>query len=132
MQTALIEPSLAESETLQSLPAGTPLFREGEEPRGVFVVRSGEVDISFTARDGTIKPLSIATAGQILGLSSVVMRRPHDCTAIARTRCELGFIDQDALLHALEDTPAVRFNVLRILSSEVNGAYDAMRNLSRR
>ena len=134
MQTAVIESSLTASETSQVLAPGSPLFREGEEPRGVYVIRSGEVDLFFATRNGDVKPLHVASAGagQVLGLSTVVTHRPYDCSAIAHTLCEVGFIDQDALFRALEETPSVWFNVLRILSSEVNAAYDEMRTLSRR
>ena len=128
MQAAVIEPSLIGSEAVEAFPAGSPLFREGEIPRGVYVIRTGEVDVVFAARNGNTRPFALAGPGQILGLSAVVTRRPHECSAITRTRCEIGFISQEALFRALEEVPAVRFQVLRILSSEVNAAYDAMRS----
>lgn len=103
------------------------LFMEGETPAGVYVLHSGEVTLLFMKRDGNAKPLRVATPGQILGLSSVVMRRPHDCSAVARTPCEVGFIGRDELLQSLHDTPAMWLNVLRRLSSDVNAIYGDIR-----
>lgn len=128
----MIETPLASSETRQRRAAGEMLFLEGETPAGVYVLYSGEVDLLFTKRDGNARPLRIATPGQILGLSSVVMRRPHDCSAVARTACEVGFIGRDDFLGSLDDAPAAWFNVLRVLSSDVNAVYDDVRALATR
>jgi CRP-like cAMP-binding protein len=109
---------------------GEMLFLEGETPAGVYVLHSGEVDLLFMNRDGNAKPLRVVSPGQILGLSSVVMQRPHDCSAIARTPCEVGFIARDEFLQSLHDTPAIWLSVLRMLSSDVNAVYDDMRALA--
>ena len=123
---------LAGSETLQHVARGDAIFREGEEPRGVWVLHSGEVDLVFAARTGYGKPLRLAEAGQILGLSCVVTHRPFDCTAVARTECEVGYIDRDELLRTLDDSPAVWFTVLQMLSSDVNAVYEDIRVLATR
>lgn len=106
---------------------GEMLFLEGETPAGVYILHSGEVDVLFMNRYGNAKPLRVVTPGQILGLSSVVMRRPHDCSAIARTPCEVEFIGRDEFLQSLHNTPALWLSVLRMLSSDVNAVYDDMR-----
>jgi cAMP-binding proteins - catabolite gene activator and regulatory subunit of cAMP-dependent protein kinases len=124
--TTLIEVPLTAS-TRQHRAAGEMLFVEGEMPAGVYVLHSGEVDLLFMNRHGSAKPLRVATPGQILGLSSVVMRHPHDCSAIARTPCEVGFTGGDEFLQSLHDKPATWLSVLRMLSSDVNAVYDDMR-----
>jgi CRP-like cAMP-binding protein len=121
---------LVSSETRQRRAAGEMLLLEGETPAGVYVLYSGEVDLFFVARDGNAKPLRVVTPGQILGLSSVVMRRPHDCSAIARTSCQVGFIGREEFLRSLDETPAIWLSVLRMLSSDVSAVYDDMRTLA--
>ena len=132
MSRSIIETNLADRETLLRLPAGETLFREGETPRGVYVLHSGTVDLLFSARDGSAKPLREAQPGQILGLSCVVTQRPHDCTATAAEPCEVAFIERDDFLRALDDSPAIWFSVLRVLSSEVNAVYDDIRTMAAR
>ena len=129
---SIIETNLAGRETLIRFSAGQTLFREGETPRGVYVLHSGTVDLLFSARDGSAKPLREAQPGQILGLSCVVTQRPHDCTATAAEPCEVAFIERDDFLRALDDSPAVWFSVLRVLSSEVNAVYDDIRTMAAR
>lgn len=129
MSPSSLETSLAASETLLTFRPGETIFKEGEEPRGVYILQSGRADLLFSARNGRAKPLRQADAGQILGLSAVVAHRPHDCTASAATTCEVGFVERDAFLRALDECPGVWFSVLRLLSNDVNAVYDDMRLL---
>jgi CRP-like cAMP-binding protein len=132
MSRSIIEKSLAEHETLVRFRTGETLFREGDKPRGVYVLHSGSVQLLFAGKKGEAKPLREAQPGQILGLSCVVTQRPHDCTATAAKPCEVAFIERDEFLRTLDDSPAVWFSVLRVLSSEVNAAYDDMRVIAAR
>lgn len=130
MSRSIIETSLAGHETFVRYRTGETLFHEGEEPRGVYVLHSGSVQLLFASKNGNAKPLREAQPGQILGLSCVVTQRPHDCTATAAEPCEVAFIERDEFLRTLDVSPAVWFSVLRVLSSEVNAAYDDIRVLA--
>jgi CRP/FNR family cyclic AMP-dependent transcriptional regulator len=132
MSRSIIETSVAGRETLVRFRTGETLFREGEEPQGVYVLHSGTVHLLFAGRNGSAKPLREAQPGQILGLSCVVTRRHHDCTAVAAEPCEAAFIGRDDFLRTLDDSPAAWFSVLRVLSSEVSAVYDDMRVLAAR
>jgi len=115
------------SETQHRL-AGEMLFLEGDMPQGVYVLHSGEIELLFDA--GTRAKnhaLRITTAGQIIGLDSIVGHRRHDCSAICRTKCELTFIDGEAFLRSLDDDPAAWLAVLRQLSGNVNAVYEDLR-----
>jgi len=129
---SVLESALAKSETSLRFQAGETLFREGETPTGVHIVHTGSVHLLFAARNGQAKPLRIAHPGQILGLSCLVTQRPYDCTATARTACEVGFIEREEFLRVLQESPAVWFSVLRFLSSEVTAVYDDIRALAAR
>lgn len=122
--------TLSEHQTLERYNEGRLLFREGDEPRGVYIVHSGQVDLVFSNRNGITKPLRIAEEGAILGLSCVVSRRCHDCSATTRTPCELGFIDRETFLQQVDTSPQVWFSVLQLLSEDVNSCYDCMRNIT--
>ena len=122
--------SLAAYETVEGWPAGKVLFREGEQPRGVYVVHSGEADLLFSAKGGHSKALLLGGPGQILGLSCVVSGRAHDCSATVRTPCVTGFIERERFLALLDQIPALWFSVLQMLSTDINACYDCMRTLS--
>ena len=130
MNTVLIEVRLRSLETRQHRDAGETLFREGAAPDGVYILYSGAVDLLFAARNGIVKPLRVATPGQILGLSEVVVEQPYDCSAITRVPCDVGFIPREEFLSVLQERPAVWLNVLSLLSNDVNAVYDDMRALA--
>jgi CRP-like cAMP-binding protein len=115
---------------LEIWPAGRTLFFEGEEPRGVYLIHSGTMDLVFSAKDGRAKALRVAKGGQIVGLSSVFSHRTHDYTATVRTTCEVGFVDAPTFHHLLESSPTIWFSVLRLLSEDVNSCYDCMRDIA--
>jgi CRP/FNR family transcriptional regulator len=51
---------------------GMQLFSEKSTPSGIFIVVSGEVKLSINSSEGKRLILSIAKAGEVLGLSSVL------------------------------------------------------------
>lgn len=122
--------SLTDRETLQYRPAGTVLFNEGDQPRGIYLIHSGTVELLMRARNGDWKRMRIASAGDILGIESVVSIRPNDATARAITSCDLGFIERESFLRVLDESPAIWFSVLRLLSQGVNASYDSLRNVA--
>ena len=126
----LAETPLRTAEVRQHRAAGEMLFSEGQIPDGVYVLHAGDVELVFAPRAGEPKPLRVVNPGRILGLSSVVMQHPHDCSAIARTECEIGFVEREEFLRSLEKTPAIWLSVLRMLSSDVNAVYHDMRSLA--
>jgi CRP/FNR family transcriptional regulator len=123
-------PELSECETLQHRPAGTILFAEGDQPRGIYLIHSGTIELLMRARNGEWKRMRAASTGEILALESVVSRRPHDATARAITPCALGFIERDSFLRVIDKSPAIWFSVLRLLSQGVNASYDSLRNVA--
>jgi CRP-like cAMP-binding protein len=121
---------LTERETLQDRPASTILFNEGDQPRGIYLIHSGTIELLMRARSGDWKRIRSASEGEILGLESVVACRPHDSMARTITRCELGFIEREPFLRVLDESPAIWFSVLRLLSQGVNASYDSLRNVT--
>lgn len=126
MNESIIKSPLAEFESLLSFQPGDTLFREGEPACGIFILHSGLVDLLFAARNGNVKPLRVAGPGQILGLSAVISKHDHDCSARSRTLCRAGFIDGEDLLRLLDAHPEVWLNVLSLLSSDVDSVYGDM------
>ena len=60
---------------------GVQLFSEKSLPTGIFIVVSGEVKLSINSSEGKRLILSIAKAGEVLGLSSVLSGLPSEMTA---------------------------------------------------
>lgn len=125
-----IAAALAPYEAIQDVARNQILFREGEQPLGVYYLHSGEVDLVFAARNGDAKTLRVAEPGQMLALSSVVARRAHDCTATAKSPVSVGFVRRDDFQRILDEQPGVWLAVLQLISEDVNACWDCMRALT--
>lgn len=120
---------LARLEHIQRWPAGTTLFVEGEQPRGVYVIHSGEVEMVFSSRNGVRKPLRVAGRGEVLGLGDAVSNREHDCTATTRTTVRVGFIPLSDLSRMLDQMPELWLSIARMLSTDLNACWASMRSI---
>ena len=121
--------SLSTIEQLQRLPARTVLFREGDAPRGAYLIHSGEVELAFAGRNGVQKTLRVAEAGEYVGLGDVVAGRKHDCTATARTPVTAGFVPMVDLATLLNETPSLWLTIAENLSAGVSSCWQSMRRL---
>lgn len=120
--------AFAPHERVQSFAPGEVLFEGGSDPNGVHILLSGEVDLQFVVRKGE-NSIPFSVAGQILGLSSIVSGRPHEYTAMALTPVLTGFVDRGTFLGTLHRSPSLWFDVLQVLSRDINSCYDRVKSL---
>jgi CRP/FNR family transcriptional regulator, cyclic AMP receptor protein len=126
----MIESQFGAIEQIERWPAGEIIFREGDPPRGIFVLYSGTIDLVFSGRNGISKSLRTGTPGMIVGLSDAISNQPHDCTAITQTGARIGFVPIDALRRQLEETPQLWLSIAKFLSADVDSCWASMRTLS--
>src|SRR5438045_2632044 len=126
----MVENQFGTIERIERWPAGEVIFREGEQPRGIFVVYSGTVDLIFSARSGVSKSLRTALPGEIVGLSDAISKRPHDCTASTRSRARIGFVPIEELRRQLDETPQLWLTIAKFLSADVDSCWGSMRTIS--
>jgi CRP-like cAMP-binding protein len=126
----MAENQFGTTERIERWLAGEVIFREGEQPRGIFVLYSGTIDLIFSARNGVSKSLRTATPGAIVGLSDAIADKPHDCTATTRSGARIGYVPIDALRHQLEETPELWLTIARFLSADLDLCWASMRTLS--
>jgi len=95
---------------------GSTLFRLGDEPIGLFLVRKGKVRLAI---DGTSIGSRTLGCGSVLGLPATLNRKPYSMTATALEECELDFVDCDAVLKLFRENCVLCFQALQLLSEEV-------------
>jgi CRP-like cAMP-binding protein len=126
-----VESQLAVAEEVRRWLAGSILFSEGDEPRGIFIIHSGQVDLVFSARNGVRKALRTVRSGEILGLSEVVSGRRCDSTATTRTAARIGFVPVAELRRRLDEDPSLWLEVAESLSADLGSCWQSMRDQSR-
>ena len=80
--------------------SGDVVFREGDEPRYMYVVLSGAVDI--IARDRIIETIA---EGKALGIVSLLDGEQRTTTARARDPSSLAVIDRRRFRYMIEEMP---------------------------
>jgi CRP/FNR family transcriptional regulator len=111
------------------MPAGALLFVEGQTPRGIFILCSGNVKLSTTSKDGKVLILKQAQAGEVLGLSAVISATNYEMTAETASPCQLNFIGRQDYMALLQRESEVGMHAALWLSREFQGAYRDIHDL---
>jgi CRP/FNR family cyclic AMP-dependent transcriptional regulator len=111
------------------MPAGAVLFVEGQTPRGIFILCSGNVKLSTTSKDGKVLILKQAEAGEVLGLSAVISGTNYEMTAETGSPCQLNFIGRQDYMTLMQRESEVGMRAATWLSREFQGAYRDIHDL---
>ena len=108
-------------------PRGAVLFIEGEAPRGLFVLCSGQTKLTANSAEGHSLTLRTVEPGEVIGLSSVVGDRPYPATAETLSPCQVSFIPRLEFLRFLRSNSDVSMRVAKHLSMELHEAWHKSR-----
>lgn len=78
-----------------SFKKGEHLFKEKEDTRGIFLIRSGKVEISKMTTDGWKQTLAVLAKGSFFGELSIVEHRLHEANAVALEDTALLLINKE-------------------------------------
>ena len=121
---------LASMEFPSSYQPGVLLFSEKTASSGLFVILSGEVKLSINSSDGKRLILSIAKAGEILGLSSALSGLPSEMTAEMLYPAKIAAIERTQFLNFLTRHPEVYQTVTEELSLQYKVACEQLRTVA--
>lgn len=108
-------------------PRGVVLYAEGETPRGVYILCSGEVRLTAASENGNEVIMRVAKRGDILGLSNTMSREPHRVRAETISACQIGFIPKLQFLQFLRAHSDAALRVAEHLSAELHDAWEQIR-----
>jgi CRP/FNR family cyclic AMP-dependent transcriptional regulator len=94
--------------------AGDVIFREGDEAKELFVIKSGQVRIQIGNR-------TVTELGQdsIFGEMALIDSEPRSATAIAITDVELVPVSEKQFLFLVSQTPYFALKVMRVLAQRL-------------
>ncbi len=102
------------------------LFRQGDTPAGLYVLRSGSATLSMTSHTGEPLLSVPVSEGALLGLPGFVGDRPYSLTAKAAKGAELGFVSREQFSDLMLNNPSLSLKLLSILAAEVRSARNAI------
>lgn len=97
---------------------GELLFRIGEPLRAIYAIRCGSVKTYVLTNDGRVQITGFHVAGEVLGLGAIITNQySSEARALETTSvCEVPY---DVLENLSEQTPSIRYQMLRIMSQEI-------------
>jgi CRP/FNR family cyclic AMP-dependent transcriptional regulator len=95
---------------------GETIFRAGDLGDCLYVVGSGEVELSIKDKVGEKVVLASVGTNEIFGELSMLDARPRSATAIALSDTELLMLDREDLLLLFKKQPDAALNMLAVLS----------------
>lgn len=110
-------------------PKGEVLFVEGQQPLGIFLLRSGEVRLSTSSASGKMLVAGRAGAGAVLNLPSVMSGRPNEFTAEVVQPVRFVFITRETLVRFLEQRADAAFHVAKLLGGMYHDVFSHVRYL---
>lgn len=102
------------------------LFRQGDTPAGLYVLRSGSATLSMTSHTGEPLLSVPVSEGALLGLPGFVGDRPYSLTAKAAKGAELGFVSREQFSDLMLNNPSLSLKLLSVLAAEVRSARNAI------
>jgi CRP-like cAMP-binding protein len=102
----------------RSLAAGEALFRQGDAPVAIYVVRDGRVRLVRHLKDGSTVALHVAQAQETLAEAALFADAYH-CDAVAEIRSDVTIVPKADLLAALEADPRAALALAQGLASDL-------------
>jgi CRP-like cAMP-binding protein len=108
---------------------GHLLFKQGEVPIGLYLLKSGKALLVMTAEDGKEVLHLTVGPGSILGVPAVVGKDSYTLSAMACPGSEVGFIARKDFEDLIQSEPSLFPKVLEVLAAEVRSARLALSGL---
>jgi CRP-like cAMP-binding protein len=122
------EPQLLEELERRSTPIALGedrvLFREGDQPTGVYIVWKGTALLTRGSNGETVLTVE-APAGSLLGLPAVVGTKTYSLTAVAQEDAEMSVVSCEDFVDLMQE-PYLAFQVLKVLAEEVRFARETL------
>src|SRR5512135_2475453 len=110
---------LAEHVEAHHFPAGSVIFRAGDPGNAMFVIRTGEVEISLIDEDNEPVVLAVFSDGAFFGELSLLDAEPRTSTAKALTDTDVVLIDRHDLELLFTQKPHAALDMLTVIGSRL-------------
>ncbi|MCL6432684.1 MAG: Crp/Fnr family transcriptional regulator [Leptolyngbyaceae cyanobacterium HOT.MB2.61] len=108
-----------------SFPANHTIFTEGQEGRSLYIVVSGRVRVHIGNQE-----IVQLDRGACFGEMSLFDAEPRSASVTTIEPCDCLMLTQQQLYEAIDETPGIAVNIIRLLSRrirELNQKMNAMR-----
>lgn len=108
----------SQSYFIEEYPAGTVMFRQGDQGDWVYAIQSGMVEVRREFH-GQECLLSVLLPGDFFGEMSVINDRPRSATVVIREDAQLLAIERDFFLELFHKDAEIAGRIARIMSQRL-------------
>lgn len=112
---------LGEQAEIFTAPAGTVLFREGDDGDQMFIILEGEVRLTINGQ-----ALGMEGDGGIIGEMAMIEQTRRSATAIAVSDCTLVPLNLDGFIEMVRKKPEFAVRVMKVLSHRLRLANEIL------
>ncbi|MBI5970027.1 MAG: Crp/Fnr family transcriptional regulator [Deltaproteobacteria bacterium] len=105
------------------------IFMEGDECRGLYIIRKGRVKVVRSSSSGKEQIIKILSPGDLLGFEIFYDAKTYGNTGVAMEDSELCYVDRRAFFRILEREPDIARKLILSLGMELNQAYERIGSL---
>lgn len=98
------------------------LFRQGDAPTGLYILKSGRATLTMNSVLGEEIISATAADGSLLGLPGLIGNQAYTLTAIAEAGAEISFVTREGFTALMGTDPTLALKVLTVLAAEVRSA----------
>jgi CRP-like cAMP-binding protein len=95
---------------------GEHIFKENEVTKGLYLIKSGKVEVAKVTSDGWKQTLAVFTEGHFLGELSILENRQHQAFAIATENTEVFLIGKEDFERLEKEFSPIAFKILKKLA----------------
>ena len=104
---------LAKLLELKSLKRGEFLFNEGDDTKGIYMIRAGKIEISKLTPDGWKQTLAVLSNGNFFGELSILEKRKHEASAVALENTEFFKLSREVFEKMEREDAALASQVIK-------------------
>lgn len=104
------------------------LFRQGDIPKGLYILGAGQITLTMTSPSGDQVLSFQAHEGSLLGLPGLISDEPYTLSAIAQGGAQLRFISRSEITELMQTDSRLALKMLEVLAAEVQSARYALSN----
>jgi CRP/FNR family transcriptional regulator, cyclic AMP receptor protein len=97
-----------------SYPSGKMIFAKGQEGRSLYIVVVGQVRVHLGEQE-----LATLDKGSCFGEMSLFDAEPRSASVTAISGCDCLVLTQQQLYEAIDETPDIAVNIIRLLSRRI-------------
>ncbi len=123
---------LNEYSNLTTLTKGEILFKEGEEPAGLYIITKGKIKIYRTGNEGKEQIVRLGNQGDLVGYRALVGITEYKSGAATLEECTVCFIPKEIVLRVIEGNVVMYKRIIQLLSDDLQYAEQKIKELAQK